>query len=168
MDIVCINGPINSGKSTVGRRLCELLPGAQFVDGDDHGAPEDADLDTVIAVALARIEALIADADADLVVAYPLRVEDHARLVAAAGRRGAGLFVVTLAPPLAVSLSNRGARALSPVECERIAQMYDEGYADPPFTDLLLDNATMASTQAAEAIRSALAAWRADREGRCR
>ncbi|AOK32058.1 hypothetical protein AQ611_21505 [Burkholderia singularis] len=162
LDIVCINGPINSGKSTVGRCLCELLPGARFVDGDDHGAPEDADLDTVIAVALARIEALIADAhaDTDLIVAYPLRVEDHARLAAAAGRRGAGLFVVTLAPPLAVSLSNRGARALSPAECERIAQMYDEGYADPPFTDLLLDNATMASTQTAEAIRSALAAWR--------
>ncbi|MDE1009799.1 MAG: shikimate kinase [Paraburkholderia fungorum] len=161
MDIVCINGPINSGKSTVGRCLCELLPEAQFVEGDDHDAPEDADLDTRIGASLARIEALIINANTDLVVAYPLRAEDYARIVAAAARRGAGVFVATLSPPLAESLTNRGTRALSRAECTRIVEMYEEGYADRRFTNLLLDNAALTPIQTASAIKAALMAWRA-------
>jgi ABC-type multidrug transport system fused ATPase/permease subunit len=157
MDIICINGPINSGKSTVGRRLAGLLPGAVFIEGDDHGAPEDADLDTVIAIALARIEALIASATGDLVIAYPLRWQDHARLAAAAGRRGARLFVATLAPPMAVALADRGGRPLSAAERDRIVEMYAEGYAGPAFSDLVLDNAGLTPDQTASAIAAALA-----------
>ncbi|KGM30545.1 hypothetical protein, partial [Inquilinus limosus] len=79
MDIICVNGPINAGKSTVARRLAGLLPGAAFVEGDDHDAPEGADLCTIIAAALVRIEALIAAAAGTLVIAYPMRPQDHAR-----------------------------------------------------------------------------------------
>lgn len=157
MDIICINGPINAGKSTVGRRLAGLLPGAAFVEGDDHGAPDEADLDTVIAVALARIEALIASAGGDLVIAYPLRPEDHARLAAAAGRRGAWLFVATLAPPIGVALADRGGRPLSAEERDRIVEMYAEGYAGPAFSDLVLDNSGLTPDQAAATIAAALA-----------
>lgn len=163
MDIICINGPINSGKSTVGRRLAGLLPGAAFVEGDDHGAPEDADLDTVIAAALERIEALIAAAAGDLVIAYPLRPQDHARLAAAARRRGARLFVATLAPPMAIALADRGARPLSAEERDRIVEMYAEGYAGPAFSDIVLDNSTLTADEAAAAIATALARPRVDR-----
>lgn len=160
MDIICINGPINSGKSTVGRRLAVLLPGAVFVEGDDHGAPDEADLDAVIAIALARIEVLIAAATGDLVIAYPLRPEDHARLAAAAGRRGARLFTATLAPPMAVALADRGGRRLSAEERDRIVEMYAEGYAGPAFSDLVLDNSGRIPDQAAAAIAAALAGRR--------
>jgi hypothetical protein len=157
MDIICVNGPINSGKSTVARRLAGLLPGAAFVEGDDHDAPDDADLDVVIAAALARIEALIASADCDLVIAYPMRPQDHARVAAAAVRRGARLFVATLAPPMAVALVDRGGRPLSAAERERIVEMYEEGYAAPAFSDIVLDNAGLSPDQAAAAIAAALA-----------
>ncbi|WP_342235598.1 hypothetical protein [Inquilinus sp. OTU3971] len=160
MDIICINGPINSGKSTVGRCLATLLPGAVFVEGDDHGAPDDAGLDAIIAIALARIEALIAAATSDLVVAYPLRPQDHARLAAAAGRRGARLFVATLAPPIEVALADRGGRPLSAEERDRIVEMYAEGYAGPAFSDLVLDNSGLTPDQAAAAIAAALAVRR--------
>jgi hypothetical protein len=156
MDIICINGPINSGKSTVGRRLAALLPGAAFVEGDDHGAPDDADLDTVIAAAMARIEALIASAAGDLVIAYPLRPQDHDRLAAAAGRRGARLFTATLAPPIEVALADRGGRSLSAAERDRIVEMYAEGYAGPAFSDFVLDNAGPTPEQTAAAIAEAL------------
>ena len=135
----------------MGRRLAALLPGAAFVEGDDHGAPDEADLDTVIAIALARIEALVGAAGGDLVIAYPLRPEDHARLAAAAGRRGARLFVATLAPPMAVALADRGGRPLSAAERDRIVEMYAEGYADPAFSDLVLDNAGLTPEQTAAA-----------------
>ncbi|MGF6227206.1 ABC-type protease/lipase transport system fused ATPase/permease subunit [Inquilinus ginsengisoli] len=156
MDLICINGPINSGKSTVGRRLAGLLPGAVFVEGDNHGAPDEADLDTVIAIALARIEGLIASAGGDLVIAYPLRPQDYARLASAAGRRGARLFVATLAPPMAVALADRGGRPLSAAERDRIVEMYAEGYADPAFSDLVLDNAGLTPEQTAAVLAEAL------------
>lgn len=140
----------------MGRRLAGLLPGAAFVEGDDHGAPDDADLDTVIAVALARVEALVASAGGDLVIAYPLRRQDHARLAAAAGRRGARLYVATLAPPMAVALGDRGGRPLSAAERARIVEMYAEGYAGPVFSDLVLDNAGLTPDQTAAAIAAAL------------
>lgn len=156
MDIICINGPINSGKSTVGRRLACLLHGAVFVEGDDHDAPEDADLDTRIAAALMRIEALIASAAGSLVIANPLRLQDHARLAAAAGRRGARLFVATLAPPMAVALADRGGRRLSAEERGRIVEMYQEGYAGPAFSDIVLDNAGLTPDQTAAVLAEAL------------
>lgn len=156
-DIICINGPINSGKSTAGRRLAGLLPGAAFAEGDDHDAPDDAGLDTVIAIALARIEVLIAAAAGDLVIAYPLRPQDHARLATAAGRRGARLFVATLAPPIEVALADRGGRKLSAEERARIIEMYAEGYAAPAFSDIVLDNVALTPDQTAAVIAEALA-----------
>lgn len=157
MDIICVNGPINAGKSTVALRLAGLLPGAAFVEGDDHDAPDGAGLDTIIAGALARIEALIAAAAGTLVIAYPLRPQDHARLAAAAARRGARLVTATLAPPMAVALADRGGRTLSAEERERIVEMYAEGYAAPAFSDIVLDNAVLTPDQAAAAIARALA-----------
>jgi len=51
-----LNGPINSGKSSVGRALADLLPGAVVMDRDDHDAPEDASPTAGIQAALRRIE----------------------------------------------------------------------------------------------------------------
>jgi Mg-chelatase subunit ChlI len=56
LNVIHLNGPINSGKSSVGRALAGLLPDAVFIDGDDHDAPGDAPLGTRIQVALRRIE----------------------------------------------------------------------------------------------------------------
>ena len=54
--VIHINGPINSGKSTLGRALADSLPEASFIDGDDHDAPADAPLGVRIEAALRRIE----------------------------------------------------------------------------------------------------------------
>jgi len=56
---------------------------------------------------------------------------------------------VTLAPTLAAAQSDRGGRVLTAWERQRIAQMYLEGYAARPFSDLVLDtSATDAQTSA--------------------
>ena len=90
---------------------------------------------------------MIINANTDLVDAYPLRAEDYARIVAAAARHDAGVFVATLSPPLAESLRNRGTRALSQAECTRIVERYEEGYADRRFTNFLLDDAALIPKQ---------------------
>jgi hypothetical protein len=100
LTVIHLNGPINSGKPSVGRALAGLLPSAVFIDGNDHDAPDDASLGTRIEVALRRIETRIAKATGDyLIVAYPLDQAHYSRLQAASERREARFLVLTLAPP---------------------------------------------------------------------
>ncbi|MBU1306459.1 MAG: shikimate kinase [Alphaproteobacteria bacterium] len=139
MQVVVLSGPINAGKTTTGMALASLLRDADFIDGDDHEAPEDAPLDQRIEASFARIEWLIASATANaVVVAVPLREVDHRRLLAAATARDADLLVVTLAPPPAIALANRGGRVLSAQEVARARDMYAEGYASRSFSDLIV------------------------------
>jgi hypothetical protein len=151
LTVVHINGPINSGKSTLGRALADSLPEAAFIDGDDHDAPDDAPLDVRIAAALRCIETEIATGQGRyLVVAYPLDDVDYERLKAASDKRGSRLLVLTLAPPLDVALTNRGQRALSSEEERRIVEMYDEGYHARSFSDLILDTFLLSLSESVE------------------
>ncbi|MBR1948414.1 MAG: shikimate kinase, partial [Alphaproteobacteria bacterium] len=47
---------------------------------------------------------------------------------------------ITLAPKLEVCLTNRGQRELEEWEINRIKQMYEEGYHNSDFADLIVDN----------------------------
>ncbi|AZQ54577.1 shikimate kinase [Burkholderia cenocepacia] len=140
LTVIHLNGPINSGKTTIGRALARVLPDARFIDGDDHDAPDDAPFDVQWAIALERLVTQIAQArERHLVIAYPIAEAEFERLRAACDARDARLFVVTLAPPEAVAASNRGTRALTDWERQRIAQMYREGYASRAFSDCVID-----------------------------
>ncbi|MEE1655549.1 shikimate kinase [Microvirga sp. CF3062] len=155
LTVVHINGPINSGKSTLGRALVDSLLDASFIDGDDHDAPDDAPLSVRIEAALRRIEMEIATRQGrHLVVAYPLDGADYERLKAASDRRGARFLVLTLAPPLEVALTNRGQRALSSEEKRRIVEMYDEGYHARSFSDLVLDTSLLGLSESLEKARA--------------
>ena len=154
LTVIHINGPINSGKSTLGRALADSLSGASFVEGDDHDAPENAPLGVRIEAALRRIEMEIATGQGRyLVVAYPLDNADYERLKAASDRRGARFLVLTLAPPLEVALTSRGQRALSSEEKRRILEMYDEGYHARAFSDLVLDTSQLSLLESVEKAR---------------
>ncbi|OED13836.1 AAA family ATPase [Burkholderia sp. A2] len=143
LTVIHLNGPINSGKTTIGRALARMLPDARFIDGDDHDAPEDAPFDVQWAIALERLVTQIALArERHLVIAYPIGEAEFERLRAACDARDARLFVVTLAPPEAVARSNRGARVLTDWERQRIAQMYREGYASRAFSDCVIDTSS--------------------------
>jgi len=166
--VVVVNGPINSGKSTLGLALSRRLPDACFIDGDDHDTPDDAPLLVRVEAALRRIEARIVGAESRfLVVAYPLRQEDFERIGRACDRREAGLLVITLAPPLAIALADRGVRRLEPGERKRIVEMYREGYHARPFSDLILDTARLDPDQAADEAAAAVlkSAARLDPQG---
>lgn len=139
MRVIVLNGPINTGKTTTGKALADLLPKAHFIDGDDHGLQDDEPLAEKIAAALDRIVTYIATSDADpLIVAYPLRDQDHSMLLGAAQARAVPLHVVTLSPPIDIAVSNRGARMLEPGEVARSLEMYAEGYNARAFSDLVV------------------------------
>ena len=63
---------------------------------------------------------------------------------------------ITLAPKLEVCLQNRGARELDDWEITRIKQMYQEGYQNPPFSDLIIDNGSQTPQETVQAIVSFL------------
>jgi cytidylate kinase len=153
LTVIHVNGPINSGKSTVGRALARVLPDAGFVEGDDHGAPEDLPAPAQWAMAVERIAREIAAARSRyLVVAYPLAQADFEQLRAACERRAARLVVVTLSLPLEVALSDRGERKLSPRERTRIVEMYEEGYPSRSFSHIVLNTARMSPEECADDI----------------
>ncbi|MDJ0389760.1 DUF2062 domain-containing protein [Roseomonas sp. E05] len=138
--VLHLNGPINSGKSSIGLALTDLLPGATFLEGDAHGLPTSLPREKRWAGALQRITAAIATSQAPwMVVAYPLDEAAYRSLSSACAARGARLRVVTLAPPLEVALTERGGRMLSEVERLRIREMYAEGYAARPFSEQIFD-----------------------------
>lgn len=140
MLVICLNGSINAGKTTVGRLLAQRLADAEFIDGDDHDAPAEAPLEDRIECAIARLAGKVEASQAGvLILANPLREADYDRLASAARMRGARLVVVTLAPPLAVVLADRGGRRLSGGERARVAQMCAEGYHRRAFSDLVLE-----------------------------
>jgi hypothetical protein len=159
LTVIHINGPINSGKSTLGRALADSLSEASFVDGDDHDAPDDAPLSVRIEAALRRIETEIATGKGRyLVVAYPLNGADYERLKTASDKREARFLVLTLAPSLEVALTNRGQRALSSEEKRRIVEMYDEGYHARSFSDLVLDTSLLSLSKSVEKARTLILA----------
>lgn len=144
MLIICINGSINSGKSTIARLLAARLA-ARFVEGDDHDG-RDLPFEQMILHAVRRLAAQIAEATETLVIAYPLREQDYAALRDAAEIRGLELLVVTLSPPLEAALGKRGARVLDDGERSRIREMYSEGYHERPFSDLVIEGALTPDT----------------------
>lgn len=155
MIVICLNGPINAGKSTIGRVLADRLPDAEFIEGDDHGIPEDVPFQEMIEQATAWLAKLIgAKQRAFLVIAYPLRPEDFILLQEAGTKRGARLFVVTLAPPIELVLKDRGDRNLDDEERARIREMYEEGYASRDFSDLIVTDIESPEVMASHIIES--------------
>lgn len=139
MIVICLNGPINAGKSTIGRVLAGMLPDAEFIEGNDHGIPEGVPFQEMIERATAWLAGRIGETQRSfLVIAYPLRPEDFILLQEASAKRGARLFVVTLAPPMELVLKDRGTRKLDDEERGRIREMYEEGYASRDFSDMIV------------------------------
>ena len=150
MIVIVLNGSINSGKTTTGRALAKSLPGARFIDGDDHGISRSVPFQQMIDRAVLWVADQIAAAtEPCLVIAYPLRDSDFAILQSACAVRDARLFVATLAPPLAVALTTRGTRELDDGERARIHEMYAEGYPTRAFSDVIVTDLTTPEQTAA-------------------
>lgn len=114
--VLHLDGPAGSGKSSIGRALAGMLPGAEFIGGDDPGLSSSLPRERCRAGALQRIARCVATSRAPwLVVACPLDEAAYRSLHAACAARGARLRIVTLAPPLPEE------------ERQRIGAMHAEG-----------------------------------------
>ena len=161
MKIININGPINSGKSTVSKLLAEQIPNALFIEVDDLLSDEEQEslglyMEQGWAERTNRLAKIIAkckkEQSCDVVVfAYPItkKLYDEWKV----WEDDEDVFInITLAPSLDVCLQNRGARELDEWEIKRIKQMYDEGYHNPEFADLVIDNSSQAPQETVDKI----------------
>ena len=149
MQIININGPINSGKTTVSKLLVNSLPQALFIEVDDLLSDEEQaklglSMEEGWAERTNRLDKIIRQEKANgkyqtIVFAYPISPNLYQDWKSWEDK-ATSFINITLSPKLEVCLQNRGARELDDWEIKRIKQMYQEGYQHPPCADLIIDN----------------------------
>lgn len=149
MRIININGPINSGKTTISKLLKEKLPFCLFIEVDELLSDEEQkklhlNREDGWAERLKRLNSIIVEEKKlqryeNIIFAYPMSIKTYHqwKLWEDANTK---FINITLAPKLDVCLQNRGTRGLTEQEKQRIKQMYDEGYSCPEFSDCVIDN----------------------------
>ena len=155
MKIININGPINSGKSTISRLASQQLPDSIFIEVDDFEGG-DLPFDERIAWRLDQLyqtleHHLLEDKLKYVILAYPMYPETFQKISEIAQGR-AQFIVITLAPDLETCLTNRGNRALDAWKIGRIKEMYDEGVPSFEPSDLFINNSTKSPAQTAQEI----------------
>ena len=151
MRIININGPINSGKTTVSKLLHEKLPDCLFIEVDELLSDEEQkklnlNREDGWAERLKRLKSIVVEEKKlqryeNIIFAYPMSIKTYHQWKLWEDEN-TKFISITLAPKLDICLQSRGERKLSAQEKERIKQMYKEGYNRPEFSDLVIDNST--------------------------
>ena len=148
MRLININGPINSGKTTISKMLVKEIPNAELYEIDalvSWQEVQDKKLEYFEAaeMRLSKFDNLliktIQSGQNDIIVSYPLDEKNYLRWTSVIKNK-AEFISITLAPQREVFLKDRGTRDLNDNERLHINEMYDEGYASPKNTDLIIDN----------------------------
>ncbi len=161
MLILNINGPINSGKSTVSKLLVNMLLHAVFIEVDDLlSDDEQKKLGLTMqggwGERLNRLDKIISMQKKQqqyetIIFAYPMTENLYHRWSAHVDKN-TRFIAVTLAPSLEKCLTNRGSRILTDWEIGRIREMYNENYHRPINADLIINNDGQTPHQTAQQI----------------
>ena len=162
MLILNINGPMNSGKTTVSKILVNLLPKATFIEVDELMSDEEqAKLGLSLQQGWAerkrrlneKLLALKQSKEYETVIfAYPITEESYQKWSVLADENTQFLNI-TLAPSLEECLKNRGTRQLDDWERNRIKEMYEEGYQNRSYSDFIINNDNQTPEETAEIIK---------------
>ena len=161
MRIININGPINSGKTTVSKLLQEKLPNCLFIEVDELLSDKEQkklnlSREEGWAERLKRLNAVITQEKKlrryeNIIFAYPMTDKTYYQWKLWEDEN-TKFISITLAPDMEICLQNRGTRELSEAEKSRIKQMYQEGYHCSEFADLIIDNGKQKPEETAESI----------------
>lgn len=161
MLILNINGPINSGKTTVSKILVQKMPKAVFIEVDELMSDEEQSSLELERQAgweerCRRLDSKLTEYKKSqvydtVIFAYPATEKDFKRWATFADDKTQFLNI-TLAPSLENCLKNRGTRTLTEWEENRIRQMYKEGYHARDFADLIINNDNQTPEETADVI----------------
>ena len=165
MLILNINGPMNSGKSTVSKILVNRLSNAVFIEVDDLMSDSEQE---ALGLSLregwkerhkrlnAKLSALKQSQEYEIVIfAYPIADNTYQDWKAMEDEK-TRFINITLAPSLEMCLKNRGTRELTDWEKKRIREMYLEGYQNRPYSDFIINNDHQTPDETAEVIKGFL------------
>ena len=157
---------MNAGKSTVSKILVKLLPKATFIEVDELMSDEEQEK---LGLTLqqgwrerhkrlnAKLLALKKSREFDTVIfAYPI-ADNTYRDWKALEDKQTHFMNITLAPSLEECLKNRGSRELDDWERDRIREMYNEGYQNRSYSDLIINNDNQTPVETAQIIKSFIA-----------
>ena len=162
MLILNINGPINSGKTTVSKILVNLLPNATFIEVDELMSDgEQEKLGLTLQQGWrerhkrlnAKLQELKQSREFETVIfAYPIADNTYQDWKALEDEQ-THFLNITLAPSLEECLKNRSTRELDAWEKNRIREMYEEGYQNRPYSDFIINNDNQTPQETAEIIK---------------
>lgn len=148
---IFLNGPIGTGKTTLGQALAERLSGA-FIDGDDfadHNQPWYCSILRTSRSIVQHGAGMLATTNV-VVVAYPLGCINWIYFTRKFIEVGASPFFVGLQASFHAIVDERRGRSFTSEEHDRIQVMIAEGYGARRFNDLVVatDTADFATTLA--------------------
>ena len=148
---IFLNGPIGTGKTTLGHALAERLSGG-FIDGDDFADPNRPWYCSILQTSRSIVmhgTGMLTTANV-VVVAYPLGCINWIYFRRKFIEAGASPFFVGLQASFHAIVDERRGRSFSSEEHDRIQVMIAEGYGSRPFNDLLVatDRADFTTTLA--------------------
>ena len=162
MLILNINGPMNSGKSTVSKILVNMLSNATFIEVDELMSDEEQEK---LGLSLQqgwrerqkrlnqKLQALKESREYETVIfAYPIANNTYQDWKALEDNQTRFLNI-TLAPSLEECLKNRGTRELDDWDKNRIREMYEEGYQNRPYSDFIINNDNQTPEETAKVIK---------------
>ena len=153
--IILLSGPINSGKTTVGRALAALLPGTAHLEVDllrelIHFLPLEAAIPINLENA-AAIASNLARRGIGVILTYPLGQDDHDYLLRAFAVLPTTIHTFILSPSREAALTDRCGRYLSDDERRRIREQYHDNRHRPAF-GIRIDNTAQTPEETATKI----------------
>jgi hypothetical protein len=137
---IFLNGPIEAGKTTLGRALAERLAGG-FIDGDDLSDSSQPWYCSILHTSESIVKtggAMLRDADV-VVIAYPLACVNWISFKRKFGDAGVRPIFVSLRASYSAIIDPKRGRAFTDEEHDRIQAMIAEGSGARAFSDLVLD-----------------------------
>ncbi len=153
--IIFINGPINSGKSTVAKLLSEKLKRSALVEIDNlHSFIAWMEIDEAVPINLENAVAVIknfAKRGLDVIVPYPLSLKNYDYIMENIKGLDERIYVFTLNPKKGKALSDTKERKLNDWEKNRIEYHYKIGINAPSFGKII-DNTDQTPEETVSAI----------------
>lgn len=156
--IIFMNGSINSGKSTIARKLADKIPNSIVLEIDVlRHMIKDVPLEKAIPINLENAISLIKNFTKHgftIIVPYPLSRKNYDFLMDGLKDISSKIYVFTLNPQLEIVLGGRG-RILDEWELERIKHHYKIHINTPDF-GIIVDNSHQTPDETTSQILNAL------------
>lgn len=153
--IILINGPINSGKTTISKILTEKISKTALVEVDSlremiRWMPIGEAIPINLKNTISVVKNFVSEG-LNVVVPYPLSKDNYEYMISNLADLKIKIHTFTLAPRLDKALSNRGSREITDAEKDRIKYHYEIGISSPSFGEII-DNSDLTPEVTADII----------------